>query len=252
MRAAFKSAPTRTSNPIAGSSKPREIITDRGPEEFFASVNASKVVPQKQKPFKSPFGTGSKGGGIKLKPKDPNTIIERNNRASANNSNANSGIGTGTRSESGMSVAAELAVLEKEARILRQAVKYLSNPEEDDTLRNLISTWRVAGRDVVEQIFDKIPEPAAGQGDDRSQGQGGSWMTDGGGDSRFDITPEQERWLANCPKNEDGEAIDDEGNPVIPKPRDMRSVIAEACSSASTGRKDEYYPRRQYEEGAKR
>lgn len=248
MRPAFKSAPTRASA-SSSPSKPREIITDQGPEAFFASAQALQAGPPRRKPFKTPFGTGSKGGGIKLKPKDPKAIIQRNNRAFGEHNPGLMGGTHGSGSGSGMSISAQLAVLEKEATFLRQAVKYLSNAEEDDELRELVSMWRVAGRSVVEQIFNHIDEPIAGQDDTAAQRQGGSWLNSGGGDDRFDITPEQERWLARCPKNADGEPIDDEGNTVIPKPRDFRLLVQEACALHSQGGKGEYYPRRPYDEG---
>jgi hypothetical protein len=153
-----------------------------------------------------------------------------------------------------MSIGAQICILEKEARILRQAVKYHSNPDEDDTLRELISTWRTAGRDVVEQIFDKIPEPLPGQEDaGQASTSNSSWGASGGRDDKYDITPEQERWLATCRKNEDGEPVDEEGNTLIPEPRDLRSIIEEESRSArSSGGKAGYYPRREYDEGPKR
>jgi hypothetical protein len=147
-----------------------------------------------------------------------------------------------------MSIAGRLAILEKEARTLRQAVKYQNELEEDERLQHLINQWRTAGRDVVEQIFDRIPKPS--ENDEVKQARN-PWMS--GRDDMMELTDEQEKWLENCDKNEDGEPIDDEGNPLIqgPQPNDLRNLMEEA-SKPRRGEKEGYHPRYDHDSAGRR
>jgi hypothetical protein len=152
-RRPWSSAPDRPSVTPATASNPYDnIVIGKGPAEFFASLPTSKKTSKvKQKAFKSPLA----GGGITLKPRDPN-------QAPTNINYGNSNTTSYTGPNSTMSVAGRLAILEKEARTLRQAVKYQNESEEDERLQDLIKQWRTAGRDVVEQIFDRVPKPIEG------------------------------------------------------------------------------------------
>jgi hypothetical protein len=236
-RRPWNSAPNRPS-PTASSTNTaphKDVVIDKGPVEFFASLKTSKKVATiKQKPFKSPLA----GGGITLKPKDPNQPSTNINYGSSNPSS----------SASNMSIAGRLAILEKEARTLRQAVKYQNELEEDERLQHLINQWRTAGRDVVEQIFDRIPKPT--ENDEVKQARN-PWMS--GRDDMMELTDEQEKWLENCDKNEDGEPIDDEGNPLIqgPQPNDLRNLMEEA-SKPRRGEKEGYHPKYDHDSTGRR
>jgi hypothetical protein len=236
-RKPWNSAPNRPS-PTASSTNTaphKDVVIDKGPVEFFASLKTSKkVATVKQKPFKSPLA----GGGITLKPKDPNQLSTNINYGSSNPSS----------SASNMSIAGRIAILEKEARTLRQAVKYQNELEEDERLQHLINQWRTAGRDVVEQIFDRIPKPT--ENDEVKQGRN-PWMS--GGDDMMELTDEQEKWLENCDKNEDGEPIDHDGNPLIPgpQPNDLRNLMQEA-SKPRRGEKEGYHPKYDHDSTGRR
>lgn len=180
----------------------------------------------KQKAFKSPLA----GGGITLKQKDSNQPS-----TTMNYGHSITGLSTN------LSVAGRLAVLEKEARTLRQAVKYQNESEEDERLQHLITQWRTAGRDVVEQLFDRIPKPTEG---DEVKSSRNTWMersSDG-----MELTEEQERFLRDCDKNEDGEPIDDEGNTLLPKPQGLKGLMEE-INKEGGGESDNYHPRYEHE-----
>jgi hypothetical protein len=236
-RRPWNSAPNRPSAPVSSTNTAphKDVVIDKGPVEFFASLKTSKkVATVKQKPFKSPLA----GGGITLKPKDPNQPSPSINYGSSNPSS----------SASNMSIAGRLAILEKEARTLRQAVKYQNELEDNERLQHLINQWRTAGRDVVEQIFDRIPKPT--ENDEFKQARN-PWMS--GRDHMMELTDEQEKWLENCDKNEDGEPIDDEGNPLIqgPQPNDLRNLMEEA-SKPRRGEKEGYHPRYDHDSAGRR
>jgi hypothetical protein len=236
----FNSAPNRasTSTSTSSSISARQIVTDQGPVEFFASLKASKEpVKVKQKAFKSPLASGR--GGIILKPKDPNQ------------SSINYGQSTDQHHISiPTSIPAQIAILEKEAQKLRQALKYQIQSEDDDRLQDLIIQWRTAGRDVVEQIYDRVPKPTESEEEADIKGRSNPWMM-GNGDTGPQLTEEQERWLRDCPKNEDGEPVDDEGNTVIPEPQDLKTLI-EHESRPIGGEKEGYFPRYDHDSRGKR
>jgi hypothetical protein len=238
-RRPWSSAPDRPSVTPATASNPYDnIVIGKGPAEFFASLPTSKKTSKvKQKAFKSPLA----GGGITLKPRDPN-------QAPTNINYGNSNTTSYTGPNSTMSVAGRLAILEKEARTLRQAVKYQNESEEDERLQDLIKQWRTAGRDVVEQIFDRVPKPI--EGDEVIRSDRNPWMSSSRDDG-MEFTEEQERWLKDCPKNEDGEPIDDEGNTLIPKPQDLGALLDEVCKPRR-GEKGGYQPRHEHESTGRR
>lgn len=59
----------------------------------------------------------------------------------------------------------EITALEKQKHILKQAIKIRSSPDEERRLRDLVSQWRNAGREVTEMLFKVMakPEPSAGE-----------------------------------------------------------------------------------------
>lgn len=56
----------------------------------------------------------------------------------------------------------DIAALEKQKHILKQAIKIRRTPKEEERLRGLVTQWRNAGRDVTEMLFQVIarPEPS--------------------------------------------------------------------------------------------
>ncbi|WOO84944.1 uncharacterized protein LOC62_06G008452 [Vanrija pseudolonga] len=50
--------------------------------------------------------------------------------------------------------------LEAQIRTLKSALKYSSNPDEDDRVAQLVHTWRDAGREVADRLFSLLPPPA--------------------------------------------------------------------------------------------
>lgn len=241
-RRPWNSSPNRPPSSSPTGAK-KEVVLDKGPAEFFASYKATKKSSKiKQKAFKSPLagGGGGGGGGVVLKSKDPNQ-----------SNNINCGHAQPNASSSTTSVSARITTLEKEARTLRQAVKYQTEQEEDERLQHLIIQWRTAGRDVVEQIFDRVPKPTEGE-DEPNISNSNPWMHGSSGGA-VELTIEQERWLKDCRKNEDGEPIDDEGNTLLPKPnsRDLVNLIAEE-SKGRRGEKEGYYPRYEHDSTGRR
>ena len=147
--------------------------------------------------------------------------------------------------------------LEKEARTLRQAVRYHTNPDEDERLSEMITQWRNAGREVVEQIFDRIPKPdpsstgtqaqAQGHGHGHGHGHGSSdWFTGTGDTARefeMQMTEEQENFLKYCPRNGDGEPVDSDGNSLIPNIGDFDlDKLIEEEGKGRRGESEDYIP----------
>lgn len=52
-----------------------------------------------------------------------------------------------------------IRTLEDRVRLLRQAVRFQTQPDEDARLEELISRWRVAGREIAERLFSCVPKP---------------------------------------------------------------------------------------------
>jgi hypothetical protein len=53
----------------------------------------------------------------------------------------------------------EITALEKQKHILKQAIKIRSAPDEERRLRDLVSQWRNAGREVAEMLFQVMAKP---------------------------------------------------------------------------------------------
>ena len=110
--------------------------------------------------------------------------------------------------------------LEKQERTLKQAIRYQTHPDEDeDRLTELVAIWKSAGRQVAEDLFSVTPKPDATADAERRQGQGG-WDSEaygnmgamGGG---AELTDEQLEYLAMAPVNDEGDPLDEEGNPIF-------------------------------------
>jgi hypothetical protein len=108
--------------------------------------------------------------------------------------------------------------LEQEERTLKQAVKYLSSPEEDKRLADLIPMWRDAGRTIAEMLFEIMPKPEVGAPGDAA----GMATGLGGGRGMWEDEPplrreellseEEVATIREARLNEDGQPVDDEGN----------------------------------------
>ncbi|KAJ9105141.1 hypothetical protein QFC19_003599 [Naganishia cerealis] len=57
-----------------------------------------------------------------------------------------------------ISLSGEIAELERRKQILRQAIKIQRDPQEQH-LRELVSQWKQAGRDIVEILYPIVPHP---------------------------------------------------------------------------------------------
>lgn len=119
----------------------------------------------------------------------------------------------------------QILELEKEERTLRNAIKYHTQPEEDERLVELINIWKSAGREVSELLFGIQAKPDS---TGNSGGGGGGLISmfgsSGSGTSRDDsffappendYTPEQIRMLARLPTDLNGKLVDDEGNLIF-------------------------------------
>ncbi len=70
--------------------------------------------------------------------------------------------GASVTSHSQRDQTAEIAALEREVRILKQAVNLVRKREEDNRLAELVIQWREAGRIIVERLFSLVPQPEKG------------------------------------------------------------------------------------------
>ncbi|KAK4683864.1 hypothetical protein P7C73_g6352, partial [Tremellales sp. Uapishka_1] len=109
----------------------------------------------------------------------------------------------------------EINRLEKENRIFKQAYKYKTEPEDEQRVVELIGIWKEAGREITEKLFDLLPKPEEGERDRPYQ----SFGYDFGGRREDDaLTNAQREFLRNAPRNEDGDAVNEDGVPLIPEP----------------------------------
>jgi len=156
--------------------------------------------------------------------------------------------------------------LEAKARSLRQAVSYITNPDEDERTQNLIDQWRMAGREVVEKLFDRIPKPTDEQlsnqasinnnnnNNNQTNSQyssiynTGSIQTAFQGDSQFkeysysELPDDLRLFIEKAPKNEDGEVIDSEGNLLFDIGEEsLKDILADTNSGTRYG-KSTYRP----------
>lgn len=194
----------------------------QGGQAFFDSMRANKSSPIKSKvtkPFKTPL--------LKL----------------ASGSSSQPSGRAGQKSES---VATIIYKLEQEARTLRQAVRYHTDITEDERLVDLIEQWRAAGREVVEQMFDRVPRPDPSSSGLAIASSSTSWFFNSSNNDHLQLTDEQEKFLKHCPKNADGEPVDNEGNLLLPQPGDLTKTMEDACRTRP-GESEDYIPA--YREG---
>jgi hypothetical protein len=119
-----------------------------------------------------------------------------------------------------MTLRERIMEVEKQERTLKQALRYLSNPEEDERLEELVVKWKAAGREIAELLFDVTPKPDV----DAQAGQrtsGWSSYDDRGGEGG--MTDEQLEYLANAPIDSEGKPLDENGNPVFAQVEELNS-----------------------------
>ena len=132
----------------------------------------------------------------------------------------------------------QIAQLERTVFQLRQAVKYALDPTEDERLEELVDIWRQAGRDAVENLFSILPHPdltshTTQQNSNRWQP---STATSWGWDDREKVLSDAElEYLRHAPRNADGDAVDEQGNLLLPPadPDDLFKMLAEGSRSRS-------------------
>jgi hypothetical protein len=143
----------------------------------------------------------------------------------------------------------KVAELDKTIRTLKQAIRYLNEPEEDERLEQLISTWREAGRTVAELLFPKFPRPEDNKGTDHYKSHAyhaaSSWDEPKPwgqpGEGWDDLTEEQKRYLIDADTNERGEMVDNDGNPIFQLEMDLDKFVVEVCDRAEVEQKERPY-----------
>lgn len=242
----FRSAPARLPlAPNTQQSSPVQVSASDDPQDLFDSFRAKSGLPKLHNNNNTNIKTTTATTTKKVKAFKPPLVKPADGPSSS--------ISTSNRpNHKGESVMATITKLEKEARILRQAVRYYTNPDEDERLSDLISQWRMAGREVVEQLYDRIPEPdpeteatSSARAQNQGRGQGSSdWFTGGGAGAssrQYEMTEEQENYLKYCPRNQDGDPVDSDGNSLIPPLGDLDKLVEEE-GRGRRGESDDYIP----------
>jgi hypothetical protein len=117
--------------------------------------------------------------------------------------------------------------LETRARHLREALSHIQTPEKGYELEQLTAQWLAAGREITERLFALIPQPdrlemttdlVAFTNTGHGEAQAG-WGMDhsGGGVADVFLTRAEEEYLASAQRNDNGDAVDAEGNLLLPE-----------------------------------
>ncbi|OCF39762.1 hypothetical protein I317_06424 [Kwoniella heveanensis CBS 569] len=154
----------------------------------------------------------------------PFKVPSRQDRSFAPSPNTKSGQ---ARSETS-SEQARIVILQNEILEAKKALKVVTDSDEEQ-IKELIYTWRNAGREIVERLFRDIPKldrpitSSTSAGSDSqyiagfSQSKSISYWSSPDDDLRTPmLTPEQAEYLKNAPRNADGEPVDEDGNLLIP------------------------------------
>jgi hypothetical protein len=184
------------------------------------------------KPFKSPTSSNRTPPFARSAAPSPGSIPTKSGNTNVNTDTNN-----------------KIAELNKTIRTLKQAVRYLNEPEEDERLEQLISTWREAGRNVAELLFSKFPKPEDNKGTDHytslpyhavsSWEEAKPWGQPGEGWD--DLTEEQKKYLIDADTNDRGEMVDHDGNPIFQLEMDLDKFIEEECDRAEAEQKERPY-----------
>ncbi|KAL1407607.1 hypothetical protein Q8F55_007040 [Vanrija albida] len=101
------------------------------------------------------------------------------------------------------------STLEAQIRSLKAAVKYSSNPDEDDRVAQLVHTWRDAGREVADRLFSLLPPPTEQAAAYRSE----AWGWDRNSDAS--MSREQAEFGVSGNVDINGNPMDRDGNPLF-------------------------------------
>ncbi|WWD21158.1 hypothetical protein CI109_105641 [Kwoniella shandongensis] len=188
-------------SPLPGSSTTHTLTDPPLPDFLRKSPNSNRRLTRPNKAFKTPSRSD----------RSPAPFISTSTNRSARNASGNS------------QAQAQVASLQNEILMLKKAIKY--DEEDDEThLHFLVHQWRNAGRDIVERLFELVPRPEH-QFDQQetkysSQKQAShgtnSWTDQGRVPPTPTLTRDQLDYIRNAPTNEDGEPVDEEGDPLIP------------------------------------
>ncbi|WVF65562.1 hypothetical protein IAT40_000291 [Kwoniella sp. CBS 6097] len=155
---------------------------------------------------------------------------------------------------------ARIVALQNEIMETKKALKIVADNDEEQ-IKELIHTWRNAGREIVERLFRDVPESdcpltpstagsrsASGrynpyQSGDFSRGGRSSSLSSNYWSSPDDtpiLTPEQAEYLKNAPRNADGEPVDEDGNLLIPDSGDEAKFWDELKDERRFGNNEKY------------
>ncbi|ORY24766.1 hypothetical protein BCR39DRAFT_314427 [Naematelia encephala] len=113
----------------------------------------------------------------------------------------------------------QLTTLEARARKLRDALRSINDPEEDERLVSLTSQWRAAGREVVERLFALVPKPDTESTVIYKETIPSMTMFGDGVYSspwkEIVFTPEQTECLRTAKRNAEGDPVDDDGELLL-------------------------------------
>ncbi|WWC73115.1 uncharacterized protein I206_107081 [Kwoniella pini CBS 10737] len=131
--------------------------------------------------------------------------------------NSNNSLTSTSTSTSSISNQSEIINLQNEIMITKQALKYLKEEKEDNKLSELIEIWKIAGREIVENLFKIIPEPLNFENQNINSNYTRNNFSFNEDDDSMNnkMTYEQIENLKNLPKNKDGELCDEDGNLLI-------------------------------------
>jgi hypothetical protein len=118
--------------------------------------------------------------------------------------------------------------LELRARHLREALNHYQHPGKAYELNELTKQWLAAGREITERLFALIPKPNSEEERNAAMPVRSYYGDDQGRDyDKVDMS-----FLDGVARNEDGEAVDDEGNILLPDPPSMREVLGTIAREA--------------------
>ncbi|WVO15468.1 hypothetical protein L204_103126 [Cryptococcus depauperatus] len=118
---------------------------------------------------------------------------------------------------------ATIITLQNEVILLRKAVKYDGDNSEQH-LHELISTWRSAGREMVERLYNLVPRPINNNSHNPFVSPYTPYSYHTHESCYSELTPEQKELLNKMPKDKNGDVVDDEGNPLLDDGKDQDVV----------------------------
>lgn len=243
--------PTRKTDSFDRSTAPSPPSESPHSDPILASSNGSRSCNFKSK--KTSKTAQPIGGGISLAPAKPQSQQV-----------------VGAHAEK-----AKIAQLESKVLLMQTAVRLIQNEAKERRVEESTEMWLMAGRDIAEALFKQVTKPDELPDQDgslASMGYGGgfgSWGWDEGpltpahmgyggfhdsnrpgpvarqrvyAPSYQGLTDEQRALLAQAKRNEDGDAVDEEGNLLFGDGGevDLDSIAAAASSGGSRYRDGQY------------